>query len=78
MPAGSHRSFELVSQGFCALAQRRHAYYLELLQSGRWQRYFSEHEFADRLRDVLAVSRFWNELSEHVCEQAESNVRPAA
>jgi hypothetical protein len=78
MPAGSHPSFELVSRGFRALAQRRHAYYLDLLQSGRWQRYYSELEFAARLRDVMAVTRFWNELSDDVPERAELNVRPAA
>ena len=78
MPAGSHRSFGLVSQDLRALAQRRHAYYLELLQSGRWQRYYSEQEFEVRLRDVMAVSRFWNGLSADVSEQAELSVRPAA
>jgi hypothetical protein len=78
MPAGSHRSFDLVSQGFRALAQRRHAYYLDLLQSGRWQRYFTEQEFAERLRDVMVVSRFWNGLSGDVSERAELNVRTAA
>ena len=70
MPAGSHRSFDLVSQGFCALAQRRHAYYLTLLQSGRWRHYFSEQEFAERLRDVMNVTKFWNTLA----EGAESSI----
>jgi len=78
MPAGSHRSFDLGSQGFRALEQRRHAYYLELLQSGRWRRYYSEQEFAARLRDVMVVSRFWNGLSGGVSERAELNVRTAA
>ena len=78
MAAGSHRSFDVVSESFRALAQRRHAYYLELLQSGRWQHYFTEQEFAARLRDVLAVTRFWNEMSDDTSELPELNVRPAA
>ena len=78
MPAGPHRSFELVSQDFRALAQRRHAYYLDLLQSGRWQRYFSEQEFAARLRDVMAVTRFWSGLSNDVSDLAELSFRTAA
>lgn len=45
------------------LAMRRHAYYLDLLQSGRWQRYFTEQQFADRLRDVVLLTRRWNGLA---------------
>ena len=70
MLAGSHRSFDLVSQDFRALAQRRHAYYLELLQSGRWRHYFSEQEFSDRLRDVLNVTKFWTTLAERTAESS--------
>ena len=77
MPAGSHRSFDAVSHGFHALAQRRHAYYLELLQSGRWQRYFSEQEFAERLRDVVGVTKFWNTLA-GAKETATTDERTAA
>lgn len=68
MPAGSQRSFGLVSQDFHALAQRRHAYYLELLQSGRWQRYFTEQQLAERLREVMSVTQFWNTLAEKTQE----------
>jgi hypothetical protein len=78
MPAGSHRSFDLVSQGFRALAQRRHAYYLELLQSGRWRHYFSEQEFAERLRDVMNVTRFWNKLVENGPATSTTEERTAA
>lgn len=45
------------------LAMRRHAYYLDLLRSGRWQRYFTEQQFADRLRDVVLLTRRWNGLA---------------
>jgi len=78
MPAGSHRSFDLVSRAFLALAQRRHAYYLELLQSGRWQHYFSEQEFAERLRDVMNVTKFWNTLAGETAEASASDERTAA
>jgi hypothetical protein len=68
MPAGSHRSFNVVSESFRALAKRRHAYYLELLQSGRWQRYFTDQQLAERLRDVMSVTKFWNTLAEEASE----------
>ena len=78
MLAGSHRSFDLVSQDFRALAQRRHAYYLELLQSGRWRHYFSEQEFSDRLRDVLSVTKFWTTIVSNTSEAPITDDRAAA
>jgi hypothetical protein len=45
------------------LALRRHAYYLDLLRSGRWRHYFSEQQFAERLRDVVMLTRRWNGLA---------------
>jgi hypothetical protein len=38
------------------LAVRRHGYYLDLLRSGRWRHYFTEEDFAARLREVIAVT----------------------
>ena len=63
---GQHPSdaFEIATRGLRALALRRHAYYLELLQSGRWRHYFTEQELADRLRDVVGQTRRWNTLSD--------------
>jgi hypothetical protein len=54
--------FEVGAHGLRALALRRHAYYLELLESGRWRHYFTEQELAERLRDVVAQTRRWNAL----------------
>jgi hypothetical protein len=64
MPATtSLDSFESAARGFRDLALRRHAYYLDLLQSGRWQHYFTEQQFAERLREVMAATRTWNGLA---------------
>ena len=64
MPAGhSPGSLDAATRGFRDLALRRHAYYLDLLKSGRWRHYFSEQEFAERLRDVMTVTRAWNGLA---------------
>jgi uncharacterized repeat protein (TIGR03809 family) len=65
MPAGpSARSTDLLIDRWRALALRRHAYYLELLQSGRWRHYFDERQFAERLRDVVASTRAWDALAQ--------------
>ena len=52
------------------LALRRHAYYLDLLQSGRWRHYFDEQQFAERLRDVVASTRAWDKLANRSATQA--------
>ena len=54
-PSGLDRA----AAGFRDLALRRHAYYLELLRSGRWRHYFSEQGFALRLRDVARSTVDW-------------------
>jgi hypothetical protein len=64
-------SLDAATRGFRDLALRRHAYYLDLLKSGRWRHYFSEQEFAERLRDVMTVTRAWNGLA-----KAATEVRP--
>lgn len=64
MPAAnSSGSLDAATRGFRDLAMRRHAYYLDLLNSGRWRHYFSELEFAERLRDVIVLTRTWNGLA---------------
>jgi hypothetical protein len=55
-------AFEVGARGLHALALRRHAYYLELLQSGRWRHYFTEQELVSRLRDVVTQTRRWNAI----------------
>jgi hypothetical protein len=56
-------ALESATHGLHDLALRRHAYYLDLLRSGRWRHYFSEQQFAERLRDVVMLTRRWNGLA---------------
>lgn len=63
MPVSSSGPLDAVSQRLCDLAHKRLAYYSELSKSGRWKIYFSEREFIERLRDVIAVASTWNKLS---------------
>ena len=72
-------AFEVGARGLRALALRRHAYYLELLQSGRWRHYFTEQELAERLRDVVAQTRRWNALLQDAAPVAPvENTKSAA
>jgi hypothetical protein len=61
MPA-STAAIDAVSQRLRELAHKRLAYYSELSKSGRWKLYFTEREFIERFRDVIAVTNAWNEM----------------
>ena len=55
-------AIDAVSQRLRELAHKRLAYYSELSKTGRWTLYFTEREFIERLRDVIAVTNAWNEI----------------
>jgi uncharacterized repeat protein (TIGR03809 family) len=45
-----------------ALAEQRHAHFLELYMSGRWSHYYSEQEFIVRMREAIQLLEMWNNL----------------
>jgi uncharacterized repeat protein (TIGR03809 family) len=45
------------------LAERRRAHLLELYQTGRWKRYFSEERFLVQMRDAVRLTERWAELA---------------
>ena len=61
MPAST--AIDAVSQRLRELAHKRLVYYSELSKTGRWRLYFTEREFIERLRDVIAVTNAWNEIT---------------
>jgi uncharacterized repeat protein (TIGR03809 family) len=48
---------------WCALAERRLEYLTELLESGRWRRFHSEHAFLENIREAKAAVQTWRDLS---------------
>jgi uncharacterized repeat protein (TIGR03809 family) len=61
------------------LAERRHAYYVELFKSGRWRRYYTETEFRAELRDAIALAQRWAEIAPVPEERAAADgVTPKA
>jgi uncharacterized repeat protein (TIGR03809 family) len=44
------------------LAERRRSHFVELYESGRWKRYYSEADFIQAMREVVAAAEEWEKL----------------
>jgi len=62
-----------IVERWCALAERRLDYLLELQDSGRWQRFHSESDFLDNVREARAAVETWRLLASR---EASLNNRP--
>ena len=78
MPAQPGPGFDEISRRWLGLAERRLVYYAELYQSGRWQRYYTPHDFAQRIIDVMKAVTVWRNLAERVSNSGKNDLRPAA
>jgi uncharacterized repeat protein (TIGR03809 family) len=54
---------EEIVHKWLALAERRRAHFVELYDSGRWKRYYSESDFVAQMRDTVALADTWARLS---------------
>ncbi len=52
-----------IVERWCALAERRLDYLIELQDSGRWRRFHSEPDFQDNLREARAAVESWRTLA---------------
>jgi hypothetical protein len=52
-----------IVERWCALAERRLDYLVELQNSGRWRRFHSELDFLDNIRDARAAVETWRTLA---------------
>jgi uncharacterized repeat protein (TIGR03809 family) len=52
-----------ITRKWHALAERRRSHLVELYDSGRWTRYYSESEFVAQMRDAVQLSDAWARLS---------------
>jgi uncharacterized repeat protein (TIGR03809 family) len=48
-----------------ALVKRRRDHFIELQQTGRWRRYYTEAEFLDHLRGAIRAVEEWERLAAH-------------
>jgi hypothetical protein len=56
-----------------ALAEQRHAHFLELHQTGRWRHYYSEHDFLLRMREAVDLLEHWNALTTSAAEEKRAS-----
>ncbi len=51
--------YDSIARRWLALVERRHANFIDLYETGRWRRYYSEPEFLDEIRKVLQMRDQW-------------------
>jgi hypothetical protein len=66
-----------VSRKWRIRAERRLPHFVELCETGRWKRYFSEEDFLRRMREAMAVSTRWAEIAA-IAEEEQKERRAAA
>ncbi len=45
------------------LAERRRAHFVELYESGRWKRYYTEEQFVAGMRSAIAAANRWARIA---------------
>ena len=83
MPSGpAYPPYDTIARKWFGLAVRRRDYFIELMNSGRWARYYDEERFALRMYDVLQAVEIWRALAgvppEAQDSELDSELRPAA
>jgi uncharacterized repeat protein (TIGR03809 family) len=64
------RGREIVAR-WCALAERRLDYLTELFETGRWRRFYGEHEFLENIREAKNAVGAWRDMMS--CEGSRDN-----
>ncbi len=64
------RARDIVAR-WCGLAEQRLDYLTELFESGRWRRYYSEHDFLDNIREAKSAVETWRAMLN--CEAMPDN-----
>jgi len=61
-----------VAQKWRALAERRRDHFFALYESGRWNRYYTDHEFLEAMRQAIAMADRWAIIAPKPEELAEA------
>ncbi len=69
----SESRLDSVTHRFSELAKRRHRYFTDLYESGRWRLYYTEQDFIDRVRDVVQAVKAWDELAQRKAPQRKAS-----
>ena len=63
-PLAPHMSAEITDK-WHDLAEKRRAHFIELLESGRWNLYYTEAEFTALMREAVQLADDWKRLTVH-------------
>jgi len=75
----STRALEKAAQKWRTLAERRHAHFIDLYQSGRWKWYYSEQRFLDCMRETIRMTERWVAIAPRPADQVfDEQTRTAA
>ena len=67
-----------VAQKWRALAERRRAHFVELYDSGRWKRYYSEEQFINHMREAIRLTERWIEIAPRAADEVFAEQARAA
>jgi uncharacterized repeat protein (TIGR03809 family) len=56
------RGTEDVARRWHALAERRRAHFNELHSSGRWRKYYREHNFMRQMQETARLAEAWHQV----------------
>jgi len=56
-------AFERTARKWRVLAERRYAYLVDLYDSGRWKRYYTEAQLVERMRESIRQRDRWAEVA---------------
>ena len=57
------RSWDELAHAWRGLAERRHEHFVELYNTGRWTRYYTEERFLAQMNDALQAVEIWTEIA---------------
>ena len=63
MSEGQASPYDSVARKWLALAERRQAHFVELIDTGRWKHYFSRDELDREMRKAAALRDQWASLA---------------
>lgn len=64
MSARQNGPYDSIASKWLALAERRKAHLIELKQNGRWERYYTDGQFAEELDELEAACKRLARLAE--------------
>lgn len=59
----SVQALESIARKWRDLTERRHAHLVDLYDSGRWKRYYTQEEFLEQIRETLRALEAWKRLA---------------